>query len=98
MRRSNQIAKARECVSGNAARVKALRASHRLFAEDGDAPHQAPLAWAEIGAGMQRAAIVPHQKVAWTPHMFVDEFAALLVIEQQVEQLVAFLRGQSFDP
>ena len=30
--------------------------------------------------------------------MLVDEFAALLVVEQYSEQLVALLRGQAFDP
>src|SRR5262245_16480801 len=46
---------------------------------------------------MQCAPIVPHQEVAGTPDVLVDEFAALLVVEQQRKQLIAFLRGQPFD-
>src|SRR5438067_5369706 len=53
---------------------------------------------AEVGARMQRAAIVPHHEIASTPDVLVDEFAALLVVEQYDEQLVALLLGQTFDP
>ena len=46
---------------------------------------------------MQRAAIVPHQDVAGPPHMLVDEARLLLMIEQRLQDRVAFRAGQAFD-
>src|SRR2546425_11134278 len=85
-------------VRGRRYRSSEHEESYRLFAEDGHATHQTPLVWAEIGSCMQRATVVPHQQVAGTPDVLVDEFASLLVVEQRSEQLVALRLGQPFDP
>src|SRR5262245_8390678 len=82
--------------SGYAA-ITASIGSLRLLAEDGDAAQQAALGRREVGAGMQGAAIVPHQDVADAPDMFINELALLLVIEQRVQQLLALGRRQAFD-
>src|ERR1700741_2830816 len=63
--------------------------SERLFSENGQTPHETPLVRAEIGAGMERAPVVPQQQVVRTPDMLVDELRLLLMLEQQVEKLLA---------
>src|SRR5204862_8299842 len=55
-----------------------LYRSRRLLSEAGHAPQQPPRVRAEIGARVQRAAVVPHQEVAGTPDVLVDELAPLL--------------------
>src|SRR5438876_825817 len=72
--------------------------SHRLLSQNGHATHEAPLARTEIGAGVQRAAVVPDQKIAAPPDMLVDELGLLLVIEHQVEKLLALLARHPLDP
>jgi hypothetical protein len=57
----------------------------RLLAQYRDAAHQAALVWREIGAGVQGAAVVPHQNVADPPDVLVDEAPLFLVIEQKVQ-------------
>src|SRR3954452_21817363 len=69
----------------------------RLFAENCHAPQQAPLTGGKIRACVQRAAIVPHQDVAGPPDMLVDELRLLLVIEQLLQDRLAFLARQAFD-
>src|SRR5215217_4628142 len=63
--------------------------SHRLFAQNRHAPHEAPLVGAEVGAGVERAAVVPHQQLPGLPDVLVDELAPLLVIEQEAQELLA---------
>src|SRR6202035_2798092 len=70
---------------------------HRLFAEDGHAPQQAPLARGEIAARVQRATVVPHHDVADAPDMLVDEFLLLLVIKKLLQDRLALLARQAFD-
>src|SRR5437899_1661858 len=72
--------------------------SHRLLSQNGHAPHEAPLVRTEIRAGVQRAAVVPDQKIAGSPDMLIDELGLLLVIEQQVEKLLAVLARHPLDP
>src|SRR4029077_16811009 len=72
-------------------RMRGTNWSQRLFAEDGHPPHQPPLIGAEVGACMQRAAIVPDHEIADSPDVLVNEFAALLVVEQHGKQVVALL-------
>src|SRR6202022_4087416 len=70
---------------------------HRLFAEDGYAPQQPPLAGREVGARVERAAVVPHQNVARAPDMFVHELRLLLVIEEPLQDRIAFVASKTFD-
>src|SRR5205807_9686245 len=70
---------------------------HRLLAEDGHAPQQAPLAGGKICARVQCATVVPHQDVAGAPDMLVDELRLLLVVEELLKDCVAFLPRQTFD-
>src|SRR3954466_5006724 len=51
------------------------------------APQQAALLVAEIGAGMQRTAVVPEHEIADAPFVGIDELILLDMVEQRVEQL-----------
>src|SRR4029077_14882997 len=73
------------------------RCSHRLFSKDGHAAQQPALGGAEIGARMQRTAIVPHDEIVRTPHVLVDELALLLMIKERVQKLVALALRQALD-
>src|SRR5215217_1599299 len=72
-------------------------ALHRLFAKNCHASQQAPLAGGKIRARVQRAAIVPHQDVAGSPDMLVDELRLLLVVEELLQNRFALLARQAFD-
>jgi hypothetical protein len=50
------------------------------------APQQAPLLVAEIGASVQGAAVVPHNKIADAPMVRVNELILLDVLEELVQQ------------
>src|SRR5438552_7031571 len=69
----------------------------RLFPANGYAPQEPSLVRGKIRAGVQRAAIVPHQQVARAPDVLVDELALLLVIEQLLQERIAFSPRQAFD-
>ena len=51
------------------------------------AAQQAALLVAEIGAGMERAAVVPEDEIADAPFVRIDELILLDMVEQRVEQL-----------
>src|SRR4051794_32711122 len=60
---------------------------------DGRAPHQPTLRGWKIGARVRGAAVVPEQKIADPPDVFVDEFFFLGMVEHGVEErLGLFLR------
>src|ERR1051325_5477889 len=80
----------------------ASRSSGWLFVQrlafDGAAPQQAPLLFRKVGAGMDGAAVVPHQEVAELPLVFEDEFAALADAVELVEDRVALGLVHALDP
>src|SRR4051812_14448405 len=74
-----------------------MKSLDRLLAEHGDAAQQAALGGIEIGAGVQRAAIVPDQEIARPPDMLIDELRLLLMVEERGEQAPALLLRYALD-
>src|SRR5262245_62183700 len=64
------------------------------FAFDRAAAQQARLVLGKIGAGVDRATVVPHQEVAQLPDVLVDEFAPLADLVELLQDRVALLRSE----
>src|SRR5262249_20797555 len=56
----------------------------------GRAPHEPARVGRKIVPCMGRAAVVPHQEIADTPDVAIDEFRAFGVVEHRIEEFVAF--------
>src|SRR5262249_11452143 len=67
------------------------------FALDGAAAQEPPLLLRKVGAGVDGAAVVPHQKVAELPDVLEDEFTALTDFIKLVEDGVALLPAHALD-
>src|SRR3954469_17302745 len=61
------------------------------------ASQQAPLLVAEIGAGMQRTAIVPENEIPHAPFVRIDELILLDMVEKRIEQFGALRRIHALD-
>ena len=59
--------------------------------------HQAAFRWGEGFAAMHGGAVVPHDEVANAPCVRPDKFGTGRVLEQGVEQRVAFIGGHAED-
>src|SRR5947209_10927723 len=67
------------------------------FAFDGAAPKQATLLLGEVGAGVDGAAVVPHQEIAELPDVLEDELAPLADLVEPAEDFFALLRAHALD-
>src|SRR5690242_20112624 len=68
------------------------------LAFDRAAAQQPPLALGKVGAGMDGAAVVPHQKVAELPDMLEDELAPLAEGVELFQDRVALGGLGALDP
>src|SRR5262245_23361082 len=64
---------------------------------DGAAAQQAAFVFGEVRSRMDRAAVVPHQKVAQPPDVFVDELAPFADLVELAQNRSTFLIGEAFD-
>src|ERR1700722_4330920 len=64
---------------------------------DRGAQQQSALVRGEIGAGVTGAAFIPDDQVALAPHVGVNEFRPLRMIEKEIEQRVALRFLHPFD-
>src|SRR5258708_39916268 len=73
-----------------------------LFAQwlafDGATAQQPALFLRKVGAGVDRAAVVPHQEIAELPDVFEDELAPLADLVKLIEDGVALGLVHAFDP
>jgi hypothetical protein len=56
---------------------------YRPLAQHRHPAHEPPLIVGKVGAGVQRAAIIPHQQVVDPPDVFIDEGGIFLVLKQE---------------
>src|SRR5262245_55386574 len=66
-------------------------------AVDRAAAKQAALLLREVGARVDRAAVVPHQEIAELPDVLEDELAPLADVVELLEDGIALLGAQAFD-
>src|SRR5579863_8152251 len=72
-----------------AALLAMTRSLIQRLALDGAAAQEPPLLFWKIGAGVDGAAVVPHQEVAELPDMLENEIAALADLVELIEDDVA---------
>src|ERR1044071_2302630 len=68
------------------------------LAFDGATAQETALLLRKVGAGVDGAAIVPHQEVAEFPDVLEDEFAPLPDVVELIEDCVAFRLFEPFKP
>src|SRR5439155_17046712 len=69
----------------------------KWLAFDGAAAKQPTLFLRKIGAGVNRAAVVPHQEIAELPDMFEDEFATLADVVELLQRRLALFVAHVLD-
>src|SRR6266545_4955766 len=67
------------------------------LAFDGAAAKQATLLLRKVGAGVDRAAVVPHQEIAELPDVLEDEFASLADVVELFQDRIALLGAHALD-
>ena len=62
-----------------------------MFAKDDGAAHEPTFRGVKVRARVQRAAVVPEDEVAWSPHAPVEEFILFQVIQEMGQQRVTVM-------